>query len=130
MVVTLLMRVRSAVAWRNASSGPDAFGYVADGSGDKCAFLRLQRTKTNLHAKLRSVFPPSEQLQTFTHRPHPRLGEELVAVLWVSAPKPFGHQNLNLPQEVRPVDTQTAFRLDQHDFALPIHDDHCIGADS
>jgi hypothetical protein len=62
---------------------PRAFGDVADGTGDKRALLRLQRTETDFHGKLRSVFPPSVQLQTFTHRPHPRLGEELLAVLGV-----------------------------------------------
>src|SRR5207245_514054 len=53
-----------------------SFGDVADGTGDKRALFCLQRTETDFHGKLRSVFPPSVQLQTFTHRPHPRLDEE------------------------------------------------------
>src|SRR6202042_2064606 len=102
---------------------------VADGSGEKCALLRLQRTETDLHGKLRSVLPPSVQLQTFTHLPHPRLGEELLAVLGVQAPKSFRHQNLNLlPKEVVPLIPKQLLDLgiDQHDLALAIHDDHCI----
>ena len=109
--------------------GASAFGNVADGTGDKCALLRLQRTQTDFHGKLRSVFPPPEQPQTITHRPHPRLGEELLAVLGVWAPKPVRHQNLNLlPQQVVPLIPKQFLDLgiDQHDLALPIHDDHGI----
>ena len=70
---------------------PRAFGDVADSGGDKRALFRLQRTETDLHGKLRSIFPPSAQLQTYTHRPYPRLSEELLAVLRVQSPKPFRH---------------------------------------
>src|SRR5579863_10339857 len=59
---------------------PDALGDVADGSGDKRTLFRFQRTQTNFHGKLCAVFPPPVQLQTFTHRPYPRVCEELLPV--------------------------------------------------
>src|ERR1700758_2762409 len=73
-----------------------ALGDVADGTGDKRALLRLQGTETDLHGKLCAVFSQSIQLQTCTHRSHPRLGEELRTVFGVSAPKSFWHQNFDL----------------------------------
>src|SRR5271168_5405993 len=104
-------------------------GDIADGSGNKGALFGLERTETDFHGKLRSVFPPSVQLPAFTHRPQARLSEELLAVLGVRAPKSLRHQNLNLsPQELVPQMPKQLLDLsiDQHDLALPIHDDHCI----
>src|SRR5260370_14100690 len=101
---------------------PLALGDVADGAGDKRAIFRLQRTETDLHGKLRSIFPPSVQLQTHSHRPHPRLGEELLAVSAVPASKPFRHQNLHLlPQQLFPLIPKKLLHLciDNHDPALP-----------
>src|SRR5438876_2265538 len=81
-----------------------ALGDVTDGAGDERALLRFQRTEADFHWKLRAVFPPSVQLQTRTHRPRARLGEEAQAVFGVPAPKPFRHQNLDLlAQEFFPL---------------------------
>jgi hypothetical protein len=57
------------------------------------------------------------------------MGEELFAVLGVRDPRSFRHQNLNLlPQELVPFIPKQFLDLgiDQHDPALPIHDDHRI----
>src|ERR1700758_3296080 len=89
-----------------------ALGDVADGTGDQRALLRLQRTETDLHGKLCAVFTPSIQLQTRTHRPHPRLGEEFRAVFGVSALKSFRHQNLDLlPQEFSALEPKYSLYL-------------------
>src|SRR5262245_19232651 len=53
-----------------------ALGDIANRTRDQRALFRFQRTEADLHRKLRPVFPPSVQLKTLTHRPHPRLGKE------------------------------------------------------
>src|SRR5262245_11431508 len=108
-----------------------ALGDITDRTRNQRALLRLQRTEADLHRKLSPVFPPSVQLQTLTHRPQSRLGEELHAVFGMPGSKPFRHQNLNLlPQKLLALVAKQLLHLgiDQYDLALPIHHDHRIGS--
>src|SRR5215831_5345327 len=108
-----------------------ALGDIANRTRDQRALFRFQRTEADLHRKLSPVFPPSVQLKTLTHRPHPRLGKELRAVFRMPGAKPFRHQNLNLlPQKLLPLVAKQLLHLgiDQHDLAPPIHHDHGIGS--
>src|SRR5262249_12560564 len=73
-----------------------ALGDITDRTRNQRALFRLQRTEADLHRKLSPVFPPSVQLQTPTHRPHPRLGEELHAVFRMLGSEHFWHPDLNL----------------------------------
>src|SRR5260370_3658932 len=60
-----------------------ALGDVTNGTGDKRAFLRLQRTETDFHGKLGAVFPASVSFQTHTHWTHSTLREQHRAVFGV-----------------------------------------------
>src|SRR5262249_49165705 len=80
-----------------------ALGDVADRARDQRSLLGLQGTEADFHGEFGAILSPSVQLETLTHRPHPRLRKELRAVLRMQGTKPLRHQGLNLlPQKLFP----------------------------
>src|SRR6476620_2245836 len=117
---------------RRAKSGLDALPLrdVPDSRRYEHTLFGFNRTETDLNRELAAVATQTEQLQSGSHRPYPRVGKKPSSMVNVSTPKALGHRRLDRhAQEVlaRVFEEPLCLRVEDDHLAFAIDDDDRVG---